>query len=273
MRGIDAPCNRAFDSSLWRVGTDILRMHLGAGLERNSAGLMKRIFAIASVGIFAAAGCQGPTAKVVECLPPPAPEPLVRAPGTFGRAHLPQPRPQPARPQVMDNERAWTPPGGFSNAWRYIIIHHSGDERSTPAGIDAWHRQRGWDEMGYHFVIGNGVGYEDGRVFVGPRWPKQKHGAHTRVSKNDDNRWNLHGIGICLVGNLENHPPTPKQMASLARLAAFLSGQCGIAMDNITTHGEVDSHTKCPGRHLSLAGIRQRVATAKRNGTVQASAN
>lgn len=217
-------------------------------------------------------GCQPPNVKVVDRLPPPEPgPPLVQTRGPFIRKP-PAVVAKPSQP-AMDNERAWTPPGGFSNRWRYVIIHHSGEDRGSPAGIDSWHRQKGWDEMGYHFVIGNGNGYEDGRVFVGPRWPKQKHGAHTRVSKNDDNRWNEHGIGICLIGNYETGRPSARQMESLTRLVAFLSRQCHIPTSQVTTHGGVDPQTKCPGRHFSVGPVRQRVAALQRERPIHASAH
>ena len=64
--------------------------------------------------------------------------------------------------------------------WRYIVIHHSATAGGNAQQFDVAHRQvRGFDELGYHFVIDNGNGGPDGRVEVGSRWGKQKHGAHT----------------------------------------------------------------------------------------------
>ena len=70
--------------------------------------------------------------------------------------------------------------------------------------MSAHRRDNQWDELGYHFVIGNGTHTGDGQVEVGSRWGKQKHGAHC---KTPDNYYNDHGIGICLVGNFENSNP------------------------------------------------------------------
>ncbi len=55
-------------------------------------------------------------------------------------------------------EPGWIPAAGISGRWTCIVIHHSADDRGTPESIDRAHRQRGWDELGYHFVIGNGDG-------------------------------------------------------------------------------------------------------------------
>ena len=46
--------------------------------------------------------------------------------------------------------------------------------------IDHWHRDRGFDELGYHFVIGNGTNSGDGQIEVGPRWTKQKWAPRQR---------------------------------------------------------------------------------------------
>jgi len=146
----------------------------------------------------------------------------------------------------------WVPSGGISNRWECVVIHHSDSDKSTPQGMRAWHLQRGWDALGYHFVIGNGVGYPDGKVFVGERWTRQMHGAHC---KTPGNHYNDHGIGVCLIGNLDAHPPTAKQLQALSRLVSFLSGHCGIPTSKILTHGGVTHKTACPGKCFNLSGL------------------
>lgn len=159
------------------------------------------------------------------------------------------------RPRTISprGERGWIPPGGISPRWDSIVIHHSASDHSTPQGMRDWHvNGRGWVALGYDFVIGNGVGYGDGKVYVGERWRKQMHGAHC---KTPDNHYNNHGIGICLIGNLQNHPPTPKQIAALARLLSFLTAKCGIPRSRILTHGGITGKTQCPGRYFSLQPV------------------
>jgi hypothetical protein len=210
---------------------------------------------IAAVGAAFLFGCGQRQIKLLEELPEPIVELAPRRPLE------PQPSaPQPAvpKPQLRgEGESAWLPPAGISPRWECIVVHHSASDQSSPAAMDQYHRtHNGWDELGYHFVIGNGVAYPDGLVFVGPRWVKQKHGAHC---KTPDNFYNDHGIGICLIGDFERSQPTPAQMASLARLCRFLMRQCNIPGDKIYTHGGVTGKTRCPGRYFQLAELTRRL--------------
>ena len=96
----------------------------------------------------------------------------------------------------------------------YIIIHCS----ATKAGqdfrakdIDRWHRERGWDGIGYHKVIDLNGTIEPGRS-------EAKPGAHCKGHNSDS-------IGICYIGGLDkNGKPadtrTELQKAALAGLVA-----------------------------------------------------
>jgi hypothetical protein len=155
---------------------------------------------------------------------------------------------------AVDNseQQQWTPPQK-SDRWKCIVVHHSASEVDAAKSIDEYHRSKGWDELGYHFVIGNGSESADGQIEVGSRWLAQKHGAHC---KSDSGYYNEHGIGICLVGNFENHPPTTKQLASLERLVSYLCREFNIDRSEILSHGGVTGKTLCPGKHMDLAAIR-----------------
>jgi hypothetical protein len=188
----------------------------------------------------------GPVAAAVAPTPPPV---VIRpAPVT--------PRVQPRTP-LAGIPRSWIPPVR-PRSWQAIVIHH----RATPAGgaarFDREHREKGWDELGYDFVIGNGTDTADGQIEVGSRWVKQKIGAH---AKTPDNWYNEHAIGICLVGNFMIDRPTPAQMKSLARLVAFMMKTYHIPASRIVGHGDT-KQTECPGRHLSVETVR-RMATQR----------
>ena len=146
----------------------------------------------------------------------------------------------------------WMPPVA-ARPWRWIIIHHSATTTGGAAAFDKMHKAKGWDELGYDFVVGNGTDTVDGLVEVGPRWTKQKYGAH---AKTPDNRFNEYGIGICLVGNFDIERPTPKQMASLTRLVGYLMRTYHITPDRILGHDDTKS-TKCPGRYVNIPQIRR----------------
>jgi hypothetical protein len=136
--------------------------------------------------------------------------------------------------------------------WKWIVIHHSATPSGSAVVFDRMHRQKGWDELGYHFVIGNGTDSRDGQVEVGPRWPKQKWGAH---AKTPDNRFNDYGIGICLVGNFDIERPTQRQLKSLARLTAYLMQTYKIPASNVLGHRDCKP-TDCPGRNMNIALVR-----------------
>lgn len=157
-------------------------------------------------------------------------------------------------------DSSWYPRGRrISPRWTYVVLHHSATERGGAAAFDKHHRlHNGWDELGYHFVIGNGTDTPDGYVEVGPRWYKQKHGAHC---KTPNNYFNEHGIGICLVGDFTKTRPTRRQLASLRHLLRFVCTECGIPPERVTAHASVKRSTQCPGRHFPLRAVRHALAT------------
>lgn len=174
------------------------------------------------------------------------------------------PRPVIKKPPVIiqpSGEQGWIPRGGISKRWDSIVVHHSASDRSTPQGMRDWHvNGRGWVALGYHFVIGNGIGYGDGKVYVGERWRKQMHGAHC---KTPGNHYNNHGIGICLIGDLQSHRPTPRQIDALSRLISFLMSKTHIPRSRIFTHGGITGKTECPGRYFSLRPVLQKLTTRR----------
>jgi len=173
-----------------------------------------------------------------------------------------QPLPQPSPPRQAWGGPQWYPQGRpISPRWTTIVIHHSATDRGSASLFDRDHKGRGWDELGYHFVIGNGHGSGDGQIEVGARWHAQKHGAHC---KTPDNYFNEHGIGICLVGDFTKVRPTPRQMASLQQLVGFLSNRCGIRPERVTTHGAVTGRTACPGRLFPLQSVRRTLLASSR---------
>ena len=155
--------------------------------------------------------------------------------------------------------RAWRPSSRSEvRDWKWIVIHHSATGSGGALAFDRMHRARGWDELGYQFVIDNGTARAGGCVEVGSRWVKQKYGAHT---KSPDGKYNLQGIGICLVGNFEKETPGPEQWDSLVRLVAFLQGEYGIPARNIIGHRDANGGaTLCPGKNLSVKKLREDVA-------------
>jgi len=150
---------------------------------------------------------------------------------------------------------AWRP-AGPERPWRFIVIHHSATATGSAGEFDRMHRAKGWDELGYHFVIGNGTGSGDGEVEVGGRWPVQKHGAHTKVANHPE--YNDLGIGICLVGNFDVTRPTEAQMQSLMRLVRFLRDRYDIPRGRMYGHGQLKA-TDCPGLKFDYSDFFRRL--------------
>jgi hypothetical protein len=203
-------------------------------------------------------GCQSQN-MVVDSVPPPNLNgPDILAPAAPVRAAYVPPvaiakRPAPSHAQ-WGIPAAWIPEADATpRPWKWIVIHHSATSTGSAAMFDRMHREKGWDELGYHFVIGNGTLTGDGQVEVGPRWPIQKHGAH---AKTPDNRFNDYGIGICLVGNFEETHPTAAQMRSLAKLVGYLEQTYHIPPSCVIRHGDTKP-TECPGKNLNILLVRR----------------
>jgi N-acetyl-anhydromuramyl-L-alanine amidase AmpD len=95
-----------------------------------------------------------------------------------------------------------------------IVVHCSAtgpDADIGAADIARWHRQRGFDTIGYHFVIRRNGTRETGR-------PENTVGAHVRGH-------NLNSIGVCLAGgtNAAGKPDNNFTAAQFASLEALLN--------------------------------------------------
>ena len=87
-----------------------------------------------------------------------------------------------------------------------IVIHCSATKEGkdyTVKDIEKWHKERGFKEIGYHFVI-----YRDGSVHAGRELPKD--GAHANTPGVSGKSYNLHSIGICYIGGLDKDGKNPK---------------------------------------------------------------
>lgn len=103
----------------------------------------------------------------------------------------------------------------------YIVIHCAATRAAMDVGVKEirqWHKQRGWSDIGYHFVIRRNGKIERGRA-------ENQVGAH--VANHNHNT-----IGVCLVGGLgegKGWPPennfTEAQWAALRTLCVSLIGR------------------------------------------------
>jgi LysM repeat protein len=129
--------------------------------------------------------------------------------------------------------------------WQYIVVHHSDVDTGTMKSMDKYHREVRHMENGlaYHFVIGNGSGMDDGEIGISRRWIQQLDGGHLASESQ-----NKVAIGICLVGNFDEHGPTRKEMESLRALVEALMARCHLTPDAVKTHQQINIvRTRCPG--------------------------
>jgi N-acetyl-anhydromuramyl-L-alanine amidase AmpD len=146
--------------------------------------------------------------------------------------------------------------------WKYVVVHHSASKNGNAATFDRLHRDKGWDGLGYHFVIGNGQGSGAGEIEIGARWLEQKHGAHAGAGAQE---YNDHGVGICVVGDYEKGLFPEEAYCSLRDLAVWLSRAYDIPPALILPHELVrPDGTACPGRNFPLARLREDVRSARK---------
>lgn len=120
-----------------------------------------------------------------------------------------------------------------------IIIHCTGSHQSwTLDDLRTYHLNRGFSDIGYHFVI-----FPDGTRKVGR--PIIKMGAHCKGH-------NKNSIGIAWVGGLNGKKDiTPEQKFSLYRTIIQLHYSLVYPFDTLSTHHFYNKHKSCPNYSLS----------------------
>ncbi len=111
-----------------------------------------------------------------------------------------------------------------------IVIHCSASpngREDTAEDIHRWHKEKGWDGIGYHYVIERKGKLVNGR-------PEYWQGAH--ASGHNEN-----SLGICLIGTDEF---TIEQWSILDNLLRKLSIKYPLA--KVFGHNEISNKT-CPG--------------------------
>ena len=135
---------------------------------------------------------------------------------------------------------------------KYIVVHHAEIDSGNKDYYHWLHKAYfGWDAIGYHFVIGNGIDNlsKDGYIQIARDIRYQ--GAHVKAVNHES-------IGICLVGNLDNYRATEKQYASLVSLVKKLMKDFKVDIKNILGHNDFEGVTKsCPGKMFDLSEFRK----------------
>jgi N-acetylmuramoyl-L-alanine amidase len=123
-------------------------------------------------------------------------------------------------------------------ATRKIIVHCSDTNGGNAAAIRRFHMApppagRGWEDIGYHYVIDQDGTVEPGR-------DEALIGSHCEGDNHDS-------LGVCMVGIAEF---SEAQIDSLKHLLADLMNRYNLFSDHIFGHYEmksgIDQHKSCP---------------------------
>jgi hypothetical protein len=126
--------------------------------------------------------------------------------------------------------------------WEYttVVIHHSGDGGETdPVQIEKQHmEERGFDDVGYHYMI-----KPDGSIY---------EGRHLAYKGSHVEKANSHKIGILLMGDYEHQiwdvddDPSAPQMVAAVELIKTLKAELGTIV-SLGGHRDYKQGTECPG--------------------------
>jgi hypothetical protein len=139
--------------------------------------------------------------------------------------------------------------------WQAIVIHDSRSTSGSYDAIDKSHRRAGKDGCGYHLVVNNGTGGDDGRIEVGYRWKYQQNGDYL-IGPNAD-WYHRKAIGICIVGDADHGPFTDAQQRELIWLVRQLQHEFGIRSEHIFV--DVGENPDLAARHFSQAHFRSQL--------------
>ena len=121
-----------------------------------------------------------------------------------------------------------------------IIIHCSASDFGDVDVIDRWHRERGFNDIGYHYVILNN--HPKNTRVSAPTDGMLQFGRSVRDVGAHCHGQNSNSIGICLIGE---ETFSEAQMRTLGHLVESLMVQYGISPDMVFGHYEY-SDKSCP---------------------------
>ena len=129
--------------------------------------------------------------------------------------------------------------------WKGIAIHYSASRYGSVELIRKWHLARGFNDIGYHFVVLNGYLKPGlylpsllGEIQVGRDLAKR--GAHT-VGFNDTH------IGICIIGDTHIAKVLASTLKETINELATM-----YPVTEVKGHNELTHDTKCPNIDMDI---------------------
>ena len=138
---------------------------------------------------------------------------------------------------------------------KYIFLHTAAYKGEFNSAIcTSWHMKRGWSDAGYHVIIGNGRGAEDGEIQYAR--PLELQGAGVKGC-------NKESVHICLAGHGDHEFWTDKQKTSLKTIVKTLQKRYDIPTENVYGHRECykvnrkfPTDKSCPGNLIEMNAVR-----------------
>ena len=136
----------------------------------------------------------------------------------------------------------------------YLVIHcTAGSRDSTVEDVRRFHvEQRGWSDIGYHFLID-----QHGEVHAGrPAW----------VAGAQAQGFNARSLGIAWIGNHDEYPPTPEAWTAMLRLCHALRAAYKVDVEDVVGHRETYDLLNqrrlksCPGKLVDMDRFRAELA-------------
>ena len=136
----------------------------------------------------------------------------------------------------------------LQRTWEEILIHHS----ATPDGatydtaaIKNYHvNTKGWNDIGYHFLLE----FMNGRLSYVIGRGMNDDGAHT-IGRNKQ------AIGICVVGNFDIIEPSHQHYFLTACLCREIMRKCSIPAWKVNPHWAY-ADKSCPGKMFNTVKLR-----------------
>jgi hypothetical protein len=153
-----------------------------------------------------------------------------------------------------------------ANKPKYIVIHHSHTKDGETLDFNAirkYHLDKGWRDIGYHFVIEN---YQ-GDIITKRGRPTDDPGAHAV-----EFGMNRKSVGICVVGNYDEAAPPLGYISLLKKLCMAIIVNYTIPVEHVIGHRDVGlmagfdwqkvgptgipQYKSCPGKYFPLGTLR-----------------
>ena len=125
----------------------------------------------------------------------------------------------------------------------HIVLHTLAFDGDADINrVRRWHLDRGWSDVGYHWLIRRNGSLEQGRA-------EDKEGAHAV-------NYNSRSVGIAFEGHGDHEMWTLPQVLTAVRLCDRISTQYDIAPHNILGHRETGAPKTCPGTKIDMDAFR-----------------